>query len=64
LHKKADHILYELAGILLSAISKIAKIRDMHLRGLSPEIGDDQIDLFQQNVAPEEENVVSLKSNT
>ena len=63
-HKEPDRIPYDLAGTTVTAITKNAYLRAMQLRGLSPEIGDDEIDPIQQIVTPSEENLLLLKSDT
>jgi uroporphyrinogen decarboxylase len=63
-HKEADRIPYDLAGTTVTAITRNAYLGAMQLRGLSTEIGDDEIDPIQQIVTPAEENLVFLKSDT
>jgi len=63
-HQEPDRIPYDLAGTTVTAITKNAYLRAMQLRGLSTEIGDDEIDPIQQIVTPAEENLVFLKSDT
>jgi uroporphyrinogen decarboxylase len=63
-HKEADRIPYDLAGTTVTAITRNAYLGAMQLRGLSTEIGDDEIDPIQQIVTPAEENLVLLKSDT
>lgn len=63
-HQEPDRIPYDLAGTTVTAITRNAYIREMQLRGLSTEIGDDEIDPVQQIVTPAEENLVFLKSDT
>lgn len=63
-HKEPDRIPYDLAGTTVTAITKNAYLSAMRLRGLSTEIGDDEIDPIQQIVTPCEENLVLLKSDT
>lgn len=63
-HREPDRIPYDLAGTTVTAITKNAYIKAMKLRGLSIEIGDDEIDPIQQIVTPTEENLVLLKSDT
>lgn len=63
-HKEPDRIPYDLAGTTVTAITRNAYLRAMQLRGLSTEIGDDEIDPIQQIVTPCEENLLSLKSDT
>jgi uroporphyrinogen decarboxylase len=63
-HKEADRVPYDLAGTNVTAITKNAYLRAMQMRGLSTEIGDDEIDPIQQIVTPSEENLVFLKSDT
>ena len=63
-HKEPDQIPYDLAGTTVTAITRNAYLGAMQLRGLSTEIGDDEIDPIQQIVTPSEENLVFLKSDT
>lgn len=63
-HKEPDRIPYDLAGTTVTAITRNAYLRAMQLRGLSTEIGNDEIDPIQQIVTPCEENLLSLKSDT
>lgn len=63
-HKEPDRIPYDLAGTTVTAITKNAYIRAMELRGLSTEIGNDEIDPIQQIVTPSDENLLILKSDT
>ncbi len=63
-HKEADRIPYDLAGTTVTAITKNAYLGAMEMRGLSLEIGDDEVDPIQQIVTPAEENLVFLKSDT
>jgi uroporphyrinogen decarboxylase len=63
-HKEADRIPYDLAGTTVTAITKNAYLRAMQFRGLSTEIGDDEIDPIQQIVTPCDENLILLKSDT
>ena len=63
-HHEPDRIPYDLAGTTVTAITKNAYIRAMQLRGLSTEIGDEEIDPIQQIVIPCEENLLLLKSDT
>lgn len=63
-HKEADRVPYDLAGTNVTAITKNAYLRAMQMRGLSTQIGDDEIDPIQQIVTPSEENLVFLKSDT
>jgi len=63
-HKEPDRIPYDLAGTTVTAITRNAYLSAMQLRGLSTEIGDDEIDPIQQIVTPAEENLVFLKSDT
>ena len=62
-HKEPDRIPYDLAGTTVTAITKNAYIRAMHFRGLSCNIGDDEIDPIQQIVTPCDENLILLKSD-
>jgi len=63
-HQEPDRIPYDLAGTTVTAITKNAYLRAMLHRGLSTEIGDDEIDPVQQIVTPSEENLLLLKSDT
>ena len=63
-HQEPDRIPYDLAGTTVTAITKNAYLRAMHLCGLSTEIGDDEIDPIQQIVTPSEENLLFLKTDT
>lgn len=63
-HREADRVPYDLAGTNVTAITKNAYLGAMRHRGLSTEIGDDEIDPIQQIVTPSEENLVFLKSDT
>ena len=63
-HQEPDRIPYDLAGTTVTAITKNAYLRAMKLKGLSSEIGDDEIDPIQQIVTPGEENLILLKSDT
>lgn len=63
-HKEADRVPYDLAGTNVTAITKNAYFRAMQMRGLSTQIGDNEIDPIQQIVTPSEENLVFLKSDT
>ena len=63
-HSEADRIPYDLAGTTVTAITKNAYLRAMQFRGLSTEIGDDEIDPIQQIITPSEENLLLLKSDT
>lgn len=63
-HQEPDRIPYDLAGTTVTAITKNAYLRAMQFRGLSCEIGDDEIDPIQQIVTPSEENLLLLKSDT
>ncbi len=63
-HCEPDRIPYDLAGTTVTAITKNAYLRAMKLRGLSCNIGDDEIDPIQQIVTPSEENLIFLKSDT
>jgi len=63
-HREPDRIPYDLAGTTVTAITKNAYLRAMKLRGLSCDIGDDEIDPIQQIVTPSEENLIFLKSDT
>ena len=62
-HKEPDRIPYDLAGTTVTAITKNAYIRAMQFRGLSSQIGDDEIDPIQQIVTPSDENLLLLKSD-
>ncbi len=63
-HIEPDRIPYDLAGTTVTAITRNAYLSAMQLRGLSTDIGDDEIDPIQQIVTPAEENLVFLKSDT
>ena len=63
-HQEPDRIPYDLAGTNVTAITRNAYLRAMQFRGLSTEIGDDEIDPIQQIITPSEENLVKLKSDT
>ena len=63
-HKEADRIPYDLAGTTVTSITKNAYLRAMQMRGLSTEIGDDEIDPIQQILTPTEQNLIFLKSDT
>lgn len=63
-HKEPDRIPYDLAGTTVTAITKNAYIKAMEFRGLSCQIGDDEIDPIQQIVTPCDKNLVLLKSDT
>lgn len=60
-HKEPDRIPYDLAGTTVTAITKNAYLRAMKYRGLTCEIGDDEIDPIQQIVTPSDENLALLK---
>jgi len=63
-HEEPDRVPYDLAGTNVTAITRNAYLRAMKYRGLSPEIGDDEIDPIQQIITPGEENLRYLKSDT
>ncbi|MCK9413293.1 MAG: hypothetical protein M0Q53_13400 [Prolixibacteraceae bacterium] len=63
-HKEPDRIPYDLAGTTVTAITRNAYLRAMKFRGLSTEIGDDEIDPIQQIITPSEENLIFLKADT
>ncbi|MDX9881560.1 MAG: uroporphyrinogen decarboxylase family protein [Prolixibacteraceae bacterium] len=63
-HTEPDRVPYDLAGTTVTAITKNAYLRAMQFRGLSTEIGDDEIDPIQQITTPCEENLQLLKSDT
>jgi uroporphyrinogen decarboxylase len=63
-HREPDRIPYDLAGTTVTAITKNAYLRAMKMRGLSTEIGDDEVDPIQQIITPSEENLAFLKSDT
>ena len=63
-HKEPDRIPYDLSGTTVTAITRNAYLRAMKHRGLSTEIGNDEIDPIQQIVIPTEENLIYLKSDT
>lgn len=63
-HMEPDRIPYDLAGTTVTSITRNAYLRAMEHRGLSMEIGDDQIDPIQQIITPSQENLIFLKSDT
>ena len=63
-HQEPDRVPYDLAGTTVTAITRNAYLRAMKYRGLSPEIGDDEIDPIQQIITPSDENLIYLKSDT
>jgi len=63
-HMEPDRIPYDLAGTTVTAITRNAYLRAMEHRGLSMEIGDDEIDPIQQIITPSLENLIFLKSDT
>jgi uroporphyrinogen decarboxylase len=63
-HNEPDRIPYDLSGTTVTAITRNAYLRAMKHRGLSTEIGNDEIDPIQQIVIPSEENLRFLKSDT
>lgn len=63
-HNEPDRIPYDLSGTTVTAITRNAYLRAMKHRGLSTEIGNDEIDPIQQIVIPTEENLLYLKSDT
>lgn len=63
-HTEPDRIPYDLAGTTVTAITKNAYLRAMKFRGLSTEIGDDEIDPIQQIITPSDENLILLKVDT
>jgi uroporphyrinogen decarboxylase len=62
-HKEPDRIPYDLSATTVTAITKNAYIKAMQYRGLSSQIGDDEIDPIQQIVTPCDENLLLLKSD-
>ena len=62
-HREADKVPYDLSGTTVTAITKNAYLKAMKLRGLSPEIGNDEVDPIQQIITPTEENLLSLKAD-
>jgi uroporphyrinogen decarboxylase len=63
-HKEPDRVPYDLCGTTVTSITRNAYLRAMQHRGLSAEIGNDEIDPIQQIVIPSEENLLYLKSDT
>ncbi len=63
-HQEPDRVPYDLAGTTVTAITRNAYLWAMKFRGLSPEIGDDEIDPIQQIITPGDENLLLLKSDT
>src|SRR5660397_56989 len=63
-HMEPDRIPYDLAGTTVTSITRNAYLRAMEHRGLSMEIGDDEIDPIQQIITPSQENLIYLKSDT
>ncbi len=63
-HNEPDRIPYDLSGTTVTAITRNAYLRAMEQRGLSLEIGNDDIDPIQQIVIPSKENLRYLKSDT
>lgn len=63
-HCEPDCIPYDLSGTTVTAITRNAYLRAMQFRGLSTEIGDDEVDPIQQIITPTEENLLFLKSDT
>lgn len=63
-HQEPDRVPYDLAGTTVTSITRNAYIRAMKYRGLSPEIGDDEIDPIQQIITPGDKNLLFLKSDT
>ena len=61
-HQEPDKVPYDLSGTTVTAITKNAYLRAMKLRGLSPEIGNDEVDPIQQIITPTEENLLTLKA--
>jgi uroporphyrinogen decarboxylase len=62
-HREPDRIPYDLAGTTVTGITKNAYLRAMQFRGLSCQIGEDEIDPIQQIVTPCDENLLLLKSD-
>jgi len=63
-HMEPDRIPYDLAGTTVTSITRNAYLRAMEHRGLSMEIGDDEIDPIQQIITPSQQNLIFLKSDT
>lgn len=63
-HQEPDRVPYDLAGTNVTTITKNAYLRAMQFRGLSEDIGDDEIDPIQQIITPSEEILKFLKSDT
>jgi uroporphyrinogen decarboxylase len=63
-HREPDRVPYDLSGTTVTGITRNAYVRAMRHRGLSPEIGDAEVDPIQQIVTPREENLALLKSDT
>lgn len=62
-HKEPDRVPYDLAGTTVTGINKMAFVRAMEYRGLSPEFEKKEIDPIQQIVTPIEETLKLLKSD-
>lgn len=63
-HREPDRIPYDLAGTTVTGISRNAYIKAMEFRGISPDIGDAEVDPIQKIVTPSEGNLVLLGSDT
>ncbi len=63
-HKEPDRVPYDLSGTTVTSITRNAYLRAMQFRGLSCQIGNDEIDPIQQIVTPSEENLLLLQSDT
>ncbi len=63
-HREPDRLPYDLAGTTVTGITKNAYIKAMRFRGLSPGIGDAEVDPIQQIVTPSEANLEYLRSDT
>lgn len=63
-HQEPDRVPYDLAGTTVTAITRNAYLRAMRYRGLSEEIGDDEVDPIQQIITPCNVNLLYLKSDT
>lgn len=63
-HQEPDRVPYDLAGTTVTAITRNAYLRAMRYRGLSEEIGDDEVDPIQQIITPCNINLLYLKSDT
>ena len=63
-HREPDRVPYDLAGTTVTGITRNAYLKTMRHRGLSPDIGDAEVDPIQQIVTPSEENLALLRSDT